>query len=120
MPQDIGHLLERGAARQQAAGHSVAQQVRSGVGQTGPGISLADCLAYQIGADRLAARCDGAHEYRAVGGLRAFELQVVGNGMTGRHRQGQNVVAAALSFAQRDGAVAPVDVVESEPGCVFR
>ena len=56
------------------------------------------------------------HEHGPVGGRRAFELQVVGNGAARGHRQRQNVFAAALGSAQRDGAGAPVDVVEPKLG----
>jgi hypothetical protein len=69
VPQHVGHLLERGAAGQQTAGHRVAQQVRAGVRQSGAGVGLADGLAHEVRADRPFPWRHVAGEDHAVLGL---------------------------------------------------
>ena len=114
MAQHVGHLFERTAATQQTAGHGVAQQVRSRIRKSGPRVRLADRLAHQIRADRLITRGDMAHEYRAVAGLRAFELEIIGDGLAGGYRQGQYVFAPALGSPKRNRTGASVDVVQAK------
>ena len=86
MAQHIGHLFQRATAGQQAAGHGVAQQVGTGVGQSGAGVSLADRLADAVGADWSTTRRAVADKDRPAVCLRALETEVIGDRPTGRRR----------------------------------
>ena len=80
----------------------------------GSRVRLADGLAHQIRADRLITRGEMAHEYRVVTGLRAFELEIIGDGLAGGYRQGQYVFAPALGSPKRNRTGASVDVVQAK------
>ena len=82
----------------------------------GSRVRLADGFAHQIRADRLVTRGEMAHEYRVITGLRAFELELVGDSLAGGCRQGQHIFTPALGALKRNRTGAPVYVVQIKVG----
>lgn len=112
MAQHIGHLLERATGVEQTAGPRVAQDVHTGVWQTGTAIRLTYGAPHDVCGHRFVHRRDVPNEDPAAGGARKLRAEVVGNGCAGGLRQRQHIDPPRLALVDANGAAHPVDVVK--------
>jgi hypothetical protein len=86
------------------------------VGDAGASQRIANGITHGINPDGLVMRSVSANEDRHHGGDRTLVAQVLGKRVAGGIRQWQHVLPDRLRALDRQGAGAPVDVAQLQPG----
>ena len=86
------------------------------MGDAGASQRIANGIAHDINPDGLVMRRMAAYEHRHHGGCRTLVAQVLGQCFPGGRRQRQHVLPDRLRALERQGAGAPVDVAQLQPG----